>query len=288
MAKKRDNAWMAFYPGDYLRDTLHLSTEQHGAYLLMLLHAWMNDGWLEDDDEQLANITRLGMDRWMKSRRVLVAFFAPEGDKMLKHGRIVDERAKARDITAARAEAGREGAAHRWQKDGKPKPVPKNENAKEQQASLPDGKEGSTHGAPRPSKSKGPEYSAAFEHAWFLYPKRAGGNSKVAAEKAWNARMAEGEDPAAIIPGVRRYAAFCDATGKTGTEFVKMAATFFGPQHSYLEPWTAPAAPAPTNRADARAATLNGLGTPYTPGAKHGTDRTEPVDVQARVIPDAE
>ena len=37
-------------------------------------------------------------------------------------------------------------------------------------------------------RSNRPEYSPEFEQAWLAYPKRAGGNSKSAALKAWKAR----------------------------------------------------------------------------------------------------
>jgi hypothetical protein len=44
-----------------------------------------------------------------------------------------------------------------------------------------------------------------------------------------------------MIEGTRRYAEFCKSTGKVGTEYVMQAATFFGPDQRYLEPWTLPA-----------------------------------------------
>ena len=40
---------------------------------------------------------------------------------------------------------------------------------------------------------------------------------------------------------IQRYAKFCDATGKTGTEYVMQAATFFGPDKHYENDWTIPA-----------------------------------------------
>ena len=80
----------------------------------------------------------------------------------------------------------------------------------------------------------------SFEQAWSDYPKRAGGNSKRDARKAWEARVKAGADPDDILAGVQRYAAFCRITGKTGTEFVKQGATFFGPSEHYLDDWTPP------------------------------------------------
>lgn len=79
-----------------------------------------------------------------------------------------------------------------------------------------------------------------FDDIWPLYPRRAGGNPRKAAEKAYNARIKQGADPLDIQDGVIRYARFCDATGKTGTEYVKQAATFFGPNEWYMEPWSIP------------------------------------------------
>lgn len=102
---------------------------------------------------------------------------------------------------------------------------------------------------PREEKSKSknttagsrPEYAPEFETAWRLYPKRAGDNPKRRALKAWNARRAEGHTPEEMADGVQRYARFCQATNKIGTEMVKQAATFFGPDKPFNETWhTAP------------------------------------------------
>lgn len=72
-------------------------------------------------------------------------------------------------------------------------------------------------------------YTDDFEIAWSEYPQRAGGNSKSDAFKAWNARLREGHKPEDMIAGVKRYRLFCDAAERTGTAFVKQAASFFGP-----------------------------------------------------------
>lgn len=88
----------------------------------------------------------------------------------------------------------------------------------------------------RVSMSK--SYPDQFECSWALYPKRAGGNSKRAAFRAWSARVRSGVEETEIHAGVERYAAYCEATRKVGTEYVKQASTFFGPNEHYLETWT--------------------------------------------------
>lgn len=102
---------------------------------------------------------------------------------------------------------------------------------------------GTSADAAMPSCSAKQEYSPEFETAWQAYPKRAGGNPKHSAYKAWNARLREGVTPETMLEGVKRYAAFVTVTGKQGSEFIKQAATFFGPDRHFEEPWQAPSAP---------------------------------------------
>ncbi|WP_096264087.1 helix-turn-helix domain-containing protein [Escherichia coli] len=102
---------------------------------------------------------------------------------------------------------------------------------------------GASADASAPARSARQEYSPEFEQAWQEYPKRAGGNSKSAAFKAWKARLREGIKPETMLDGVRRYAAWVRATGNTGTQFVKQAATFFGPDRHFEDFWQQPVAP---------------------------------------------
>lgn len=83
-------------------------------------------------------------------------------------------------------------------------------------------------------------YSAEFIAAWAEYPKRAGGRDKVGAWKAWNARLAAGETAEDMTAGIKRYAAYMRATGKEGTEYVKMMSTFVGPRFHFREPYDIP------------------------------------------------
>lgn len=71
---------LPFYTDAYLADTRHLTTEEHGAYLLLLLCAWRTRGCkLADDDKTLARITGLSPTRWRRMRQALESFFTIEG-----------------------------------------------------------------------------------------------------------------------------------------------------------------------------------------------------------------
>lgn len=113
---KRPDTWMPLYIGDYLRDTSRLTTEQHGAYLLLIMDCWVN-GPLPDDDEALAAIVKAAAPTWRKMRPVMAGFF-DIADGRWTHGRVERERAKAASNVEKRSEAGKKGAAGRWQTDG--------------------------------------------------------------------------------------------------------------------------------------------------------------------------
>lgn len=88
-----------------------------------------------------------------------------------------------------------------------------------------------------------------FDALKAMYPKRAGDQKWKAARKAINARIAEGATWHELFDGARRYAAFCQATGKIGTEFVKQASTFYGTELNFRLPWDLPTTKADTRQA---------------------------------------
>lgn len=105
--------WMPLYVGPYLADTGHLSTAEHGAYLLLMMHAWRNEGALPNDPERLRSITRMQPAAWRKSWPTLRQFFEGFGDTLTQK-RLTKELNKARLITDQRSEAGKASAAKRW------------------------------------------------------------------------------------------------------------------------------------------------------------------------------
>ena len=99
-------------------------------------------------------------------------------------------------------------------------------------------KNGSQNQSVEPVKETPPAtgvYPDEFEACWAAYPKRLGSHSKKAAFKKWNARVNEGVATETLILCARRYADYCDAEGTLGTRYVKMAATFFGPDEHWRE-----------------------------------------------------
>jgi len=97
--------WMPLYIGDYLADTGHLTTVQHGAYLLLIMHYWMKGG-LPNDDRQLMAIARMTEQEWSTNCQTLATFFASGW----RHSRIDAELLKARSLSEKRAIAGLKGA----------------------------------------------------------------------------------------------------------------------------------------------------------------------------------
>lgn len=85
-------------------------------------------------------------------------------------------------------------------------------------------------------KIKAATYTPEFEEAWDAYPARPG-NSKAAAFTAWNKRLKAGATPQQMIEGTIQYAAYCKIKG-TEPEYVKQAATFFGPGEHFAADWT--------------------------------------------------
>lgn len=108
----RADAWVPLYIADYLKDTRHLSTAEHGAYILLLMNAWTSGGALPLDERRLARIAGMDRDEWAESRDVLLGFFieAPDG---FHHKRVDEELAKADANLEQKRAAGRASAAKR-------------------------------------------------------------------------------------------------------------------------------------------------------------------------------
>lgn len=106
--------WMPLFIGDYLASTSRLTTEQHGAYLLLIMDYWKN-GALPDNDQILAQIARLAPDAWSMHRAVLKQFFTVS-DGQWRHARIEKELSAAREKKVKAREKAEAAARARWEK----------------------------------------------------------------------------------------------------------------------------------------------------------------------------
>lgn len=110
----RADIWMPLYIGDYLADTARLTTEQHGAYLLLIMDYWRN-GPPPDDDEILQSITRFSKFLWKKQRPLLEKYFQVK-DGVWRHKRIDEEMAEALSSKEMATDKARKAAEARWSK----------------------------------------------------------------------------------------------------------------------------------------------------------------------------
>lgn len=114
----RPDTWMPIYWGDYARDTGHLNSAGHGAYLMLIKHYWCTGEPLTDDDDELWRVACCDSKRdWLKLRPKVSKLFRISDGKW-RHKRIDTEMERAAKKTQAKAEAGRLGAEKRWGKDG--------------------------------------------------------------------------------------------------------------------------------------------------------------------------
>ena len=91
---------MPFYVAEYLADTGHLTTAQHGAYMLLIMHYWRRGG-LPTDDASLARIAKMSKAEWRSAKPAIEPLFL-EG---WKHKRVEFELTESARIS----EAGRKG-----------------------------------------------------------------------------------------------------------------------------------------------------------------------------------
>jgi uncharacterized protein YdaU (DUF1376 family) len=117
MATKVD-IWMPLYIADYLSATSRLTTEQHGAYLLLIMDYWKN-GAPPDNDQVLAQITKLSPDAWSNARTMLQPFFEVHNGLWVQH-RIETEMVKAKHNKQANVKRGKAGAEARWKERDAP------------------------------------------------------------------------------------------------------------------------------------------------------------------------
>lgn len=98
--------FMPFYISDYLSDAAHLTTEEHGAYLLLIMTYWQRGKPLPSNSTHLAAIARLSNERWAIVEITIKEFFIVV-DGVWRHKRVDDELSKYRDKVEKAKAAGK-------------------------------------------------------------------------------------------------------------------------------------------------------------------------------------
>lgn len=114
MSEKKPDLWMPLYIADYLADTTRLTTEQHGAYMLLIMDYWRN-GPPPDDDAVLATVTKMTPDAWRNARAMLAHMFRIENGHW-RHKRIDDELEEAKSNKRRKSKQASDAAKARWAK----------------------------------------------------------------------------------------------------------------------------------------------------------------------------
>lgn len=104
--------YMQLYVADYLADTMHLTTEEHGAYLLLIFNYWQTGKPIPVS--RLARITRLSNERWTDVERSLGEFFNERCNEWV-HDRIERDLEAVRATQEQRIAAGKASAEARKQ-----------------------------------------------------------------------------------------------------------------------------------------------------------------------------
>ena len=109
----KTDIWMPLYIGDYFAGTQHLSCEESGAYLHLLMFSWMN-GPLPSNEESLRRIARVEPSAWGDTWRMLQAFFKQCSDGKWVQDRLERERAAWLQRRTVYSERAAEAAKKRW------------------------------------------------------------------------------------------------------------------------------------------------------------------------------
>lgn len=224
---KRPNAFMPMYWGDYHRDTGHLTTIEHGAYMLLIGHYWTRGEPIDCCDEQKRRVTRMTSTEWKKSRDTLANLFEVDGE-IWRHKRIDAEIAEAERLRDARSRGSHITNGLRYGQ--RPLSDQTAGRSAGRSAELERVAVASLHAraSPSPSPSDSPlppaggkafdrELDLMFERWWLLMPKRGDhANPKKPARERWlRIVRADHAMVETLMAGARAYAG---KVIKTGTE----------------------------------------------------------------------
>ena len=125
--------YIQLYVADYLADTMHLTTEEHGAYLLLIMNYWQTGKPIPKS--RLAPIARISNGRWNSVENSLKEFFVENENGSWLHERIEGDLEKVYSKSTQASKAGKASAAKRAlnksNSNGRSNSVEQNDNHKD-------------------------------------------------------------------------------------------------------------------------------------------------------------
>lgn len=203
--------YQKWYWRDYFADTLTLSCEEHGAYLLLLGAYWMNGGPLPYDEKELQKISRLSSYKWNKTWKKISRFFVVY-DGLLWHKRVQADLNEMAEFSQSRADAGRKGAHKRWgKKHGKAKAELKHSHrfANGISDTDTDSDNNMLFGEDDLPSQEPANHDSDFEKFWAAYPHPKNRGSKKVARGSFSKHV---KDVEAVMRGVANYAAYLESS----------------------------------------------------------------------------
>ena len=142
----KTDIWMPMFWRDYFADTLGFTAAEHGAYLCLIGHYWMNGGPIPYDQKSLMRVANLSGRGGVRVLNCVLRKFQL-GEFVLSHKRIDEELAKAAVNKAKSVKKASIAAKARWSKDAP-------SNASSNACSMPQAMlEGMLEQCPSPSPS---------------------------------------------------------------------------------------------------------------------------------------
>ncbi len=208
--------YMQFYVADYLADTQHLTTEEHGAYVLLIFSYWQTGKPLRAD--RLATVARLSNERWLGVEETLREFFHVVGQHW-HHFRIDADLDAVNSKSAKASDAGKASAkarALKKQQEANEKPTNVDETLQLNGNHIDTDTDTDTDTKPLVTGV------TDFESFWKLYPRKV---SKSDALKSWNKINPDQQLMAKIYEGLTKYHASEDWAREAG-KYIKHPATW--------------------------------------------------------------
>lgn len=203
--------WMPLYIGEYLADTMHLSAEENGAYLLLMMHYWRH-GAIKNDATVIQQIARIKPSRVSKEIVLTVSKFFEEKNGYLYHRKLDNQIIKAKEKQKNRSSSLEKARTTKAEKNASVTGLPLKSDIKKDITNVISKEKTDT-------EDKSSEIiSTFFGKFWPAYPSN--GRSRGSKQKAYERYQKLYQHHDAIMEGVKRYEAYLKATGELNKDAV--------------------------------------------------------------------